>query len=439
MCCSWPLFLNFRASPIDTTTMANCSSSMGEICMRGDLFCTPRSTSLLFFSASFAPKIIVSQSVRHSRRDPSLYWIIPCLVMNLSLPLCDLQQNKKSKQKGASFVDEERFSRVWTKSSESCAYCDQGNENFPSSFGPTCDQYLDLSIRVPSGPIPGDTWTQSLQLPISKIVDILCHAEWNDENVEKLTNEKDVIYNTLDKWCAFETEFPVIAVAKALEILRRRRKWLRIIQVTKWLLSKGQVLTMGTFDTLLLAFDMDGRVDEAESVWKIILQTYTRSVSKKLFSRMIALYDHHHHPDKILEVFADMEELGVTPDDDTVSRIGRAFEILGQNDKRDLLFKRYKCKWRYLHFKGEHVRNKYLYLSTLSETDGASLMDRHCEDLNIQAKELAPYDPDWFYIRAASMARKMHLRQGIGVGGFHKIYGGHKRTTRGLEAAHHIL
>ncbi|KAG6471372.1 hypothetical protein ZIOFF_068813 [Zingiber officinale] len=53
-------------------------------------------------------------------------------------------------------------------------------------------------------------------------------------------------------------------------------------------------------------------------------------------------------------------------------------------------------------------------------------MDRHCEDLNIQAKELAPYDPDWFYIRAASMARKMHLRQGIGVGGFHKMYGGHR-------------
>lgn len=73
-------------------------------------------------------------------------------------------------------------------------------------------------------------------------------------------------------------------------------------QVTKWMLSKGQVLTMGTYDTLLLAFDMDGRVDEAESFWNVILQTHTRSVSKKLFSRIIALYDHHHHPEKILEV-----------------------------------------------------------------------------------------------------------------------------------------
>ncbi|XP_009419073.2 pentatricopeptide repeat-containing protein At4g18975, chloroplastic [Musa acuminata AAA Group] len=174
--------------------------------------------------------------------------------------------------------------------------------------------------------------------------------------VEKLPNEKEVIYGALDKWTAWETEFPVIAAAKALEILRKQRKWLRIIQVTKWMLSKGQVLTMGTYDTLLLAFDMDGRVDEAESFWNVILQTHTRSVSKKLFSRIIALYDHHHHPEKILEVFADMEELGVTPDEDTVTRIGRAFTILGQADKPDLLLKKYKNKWKYLHFNGERVK-----------------------------------------------------------------------------------
>ncbi|WOK91642.1 pentatricopeptide repeat-containing protein [Canna indica] len=174
--------------------------------------------------------------------------------------------------------------------------------------------------------------------------------------VEKLENEKEIIYSALDKWTAWETEFPVIAAAKALEILRKRRKWLRIIQVTKWLLSKGQVLTMGTYDTLLLAFDMDGRVDEAESIWNVILQTHTRSVSKRLFSRMIALYDHHHLPDKILEVFADMEELRVAPDEVTVRRVGRAFETLGQNEKRDLLFRKYKSKWKYLRFKGEHVR-----------------------------------------------------------------------------------
>ncbi|KAL2337225.1 hypothetical protein Fmac_011671 [Flemingia macrophylla] len=43
-------------------------------------------------------------------------------------------------------------------------------------------------------------------------------------------------------------------------------------------------------------------------------------------------------------------------------------------------------------------------------------------------KELAPYDPDWYYVRAASMARKIYLRGGLGVGAFQRIYGGSKRN-----------
>ncbi|KAK9005463.1 hypothetical protein V6N11_042896 [Hibiscus sabdariffa] len=43
-------------------------------------------------------------------------------------------------------------------------------------------------------------------------------------------------------------------------------------------------------------------------------------------------------------------------------------------------------------------------------------------------KELPPYDPDWYYIRAASMARKIYLRGGLGVGAFRRIYGGAKRN-----------
>ncbi|XP_020096299.1 pentatricopeptide repeat-containing protein At4g18975, chloroplastic isoform X1 [Ananas comosus] len=174
--------------------------------------------------------------------------------------------------------------------------------------------------------------------------------------VSKLPNDKEVIYGALDRWTAWETEFPVIAAAKALEILRRRSQWLRIIQVTKWLLNKGQVLTLGTYDTLLLAFNMEGRIDEAESIWNVVIQTHTRSVSKRLFSRMISMYDHHHLPEKILEVFADMEELGVNPDEDTARRIGRAFAKLGQVDKQKLVLEKYLSKWKYIHFNGERVR-----------------------------------------------------------------------------------
>merc|ERR1711964_233842 len=43
------------------------------------------------------------------------------------------------------------------------------------------------------------------------------------------------------------------------------------------------------------------------------------------------------------------------------------------------------------------------------------------------AKELAPYNPDWFYIRAAALARRAYVRPGTGVGGFRKVYSTSKK------------
>jgi hypothetical protein len=43
-------------------------------------------------------------------------------------------------------------------------------------------------------------------------------------------------------------------------------------------------------------------------------------------------------------------------------------------------------------------------------------------------KELAPYDADWYYIRAASIARKVYLSQGLGVGMLSRVYGGGRRN-----------
>mmetsp|Transcript_37506 Transcript_37506/g.65975 ORF Transcript_37506/g.65975 Transcript_37506/m.65975 type:complete len:164 (+) Transcript_37506:74-565(+) len=42
-------------------------------------------------------------------------------------------------------------------------------------------------------------------------------------------------------------------------------------------------------------------------------------------------------------------------------------------------------------------------------------------------KELPPSNPDWLYVRTASMVRKIYIRGGSGVGGFRKVYGGQKR------------
>jgi small subunit ribosomal protein S19e len=49
------------------------------------------------------------------------------------------------------------------------------------------------------------------------------------------------------------------------------------------------------------------------------------------------------------------------------------------------------------------------------------------------ANELAPYGDDWYYIRAASIARKVYLRPGVGVGQLRKWYGGNKRNGTKTE------
>ncbi|KAK2385997.1 chloride channel protein CLC-f [Trifolium repens] len=55
-------------------------------------------------------------------------------------------------------------------------------------------------------------------------------------------------------------------------------------------------------------------------------------------------------------------------------------------------------------------------------------------------KELAPYDPDWYYIRAASMAMKIYIRGGLGVGAFQRIYGGSQRNgSRHLISARAVV
>lgn len=51
-----------------------------------------------------------------------------------------------------------------------------------------------------------------------------------------------------------------------------------------------------------------------------------------------------------------MEELGVRPDEDTIQRVARAFDALGQIDKKKLFIRKYQCNWKYIHFKGERIR-----------------------------------------------------------------------------------
>ncbi|CAG0888958.1 unnamed protein product [Cyprideis torosa] len=52
-------------------------------------------------------------------------------------------------------------------------------------------------------------------------------------------------------------------------------------------------------------------------------------------------------------------------------------------------------------------------------------------------KELGPYNPDWFYVRCASIARRCYIRSPVGVGAVRKIYGGNKRN--GVSPSHFVV
>lgn len=51
-------------------------------------------------------------------------------------------------------------------------------------------------------------------------------------------------------------------------------------------------------------------------------------------------------------------------------------------------------------------------------------------------KELPPQSMDWFYVRAASVARHVYLRKAVGVGALRKVHGGQK--NRGSRPSHHV-
>ncbi|XWS61240.1 hypothetical protein CRYUN_Cryun07bG0108900 [Craigia yunnanensis] len=114
---------------------------------------------------------------------------------------------------------------------------------------------------------------------------------------------------------------------------------------------------MGTYFILLNAFAEDGRLDEAEELWAKLFSDNLESTPCIFFDKIISIYYHKGMHEKMFEVFADMEELGVKPSVSVVSMVGNVFQQLGMLDKYDKLKKKYPPpKWEYWYFKGKRVK-----------------------------------------------------------------------------------
>lgn len=189
--------------------------------------------------------------------------------------------------------------------------------------------------------------------------------------IKELSNVKEEVYGALDAFIAWELEFPLITVKKALKTLEGEKEWKRVIQVTKWMLSKGQGRTMGSHYTLLNALAEEDRLEEAEELWTKLFSENLESMPRNFFDKMISIYYSRGMHDKMFDTFADMEELGIRPTPSIVSKIGSVFQKLGMMDKYEKLNRKYPPpKWEYRYIKGKRVKVWAKQPNESSDKDG---------------------------------------------------------------------
>ncbi|CAJ1963692.1 unnamed protein product [Sphenostylis stenocarpa] len=189
------------------------------------------------------------------------------------------------------------------------------------------------------------------------------------KSIKELSNVKEEVYGALDAYVAWELEFPLITVKKALKTLELEQEWKRVIQVTKWMLSKGQGKTMGSYFTLINALVLDDRLEEAEEIWTKLLMQYMESLPRRFFDKMISIYHKRGMHENMFEIFADMEELAMRPSISTVKMIGEVFKELGMLDKYQKLHAKYPPpQWEYRYSRGKRIRVKVQVQSRQANT-----------------------------------------------------------------------
>jgi hypothetical protein len=103
---------------------------------------------------------------------------------------------------------------------------------------------------------------------------------------------------------------------------------------------------------------------------------------------------------KILQIFADMEELGVRPDGSIIRMLGDVFQKLEMMDKYEKLKKKYPPpKWEYRYIKGKRIRMRVYpdnktEEATKGDPDTDELEEVESMHLNNELEEATSSGPD---------------------------------------------
>ncbi|XP_031107801.1 pentatricopeptide repeat-containing protein At4g18975, chloroplastic [Ipomoea triloba] len=158
-----------------------------------------------------------------------------------------------------------------------------------------------------------------------------------------LKDSKEGIYNALDAWVAWEQNFPIASVKQVILKLEKEHQWHRVIQVIKWMLSKGQGNTRGTYGQLIQALDMDHRAKEAREIWRKKLGYDLHSVPWSLCSLIISIYYRNDMLEDLVKLFKGLEAYGrIPPEKSIVQRVADAYETLGLSKDKECLLEKYK-------------------------------------------------------------------------------------------------
>ncbi|KAL6977834.1 hypothetical protein U1Q18_046767 [Sarracenia purpurea var. burkii] len=158
-----------------------------------------------------------------------------------------------------------------------------------------------------------------------------------------IKDSKEAVYGALDAWVAWEQNFPIGPLKMVLLTLEKEQQWHRVVQVIKWMLSKGQGNTMGTYGQLIRALDMDHRAEEAHEFWSRKIGSDLHSVTWQLCNIMISVYYRNNMLENLVRLFKGLEAFDRKPPEKSiVQKVADAYEVLGFVDDRDRVLEKYK-------------------------------------------------------------------------------------------------
>ncbi|KAL3569632.1 hypothetical protein D5086_029522 [Populus alba] len=157
-----------------------------------------------------------------------------------------------------------------------------------------------------------------------------------------LNDSKDSVYGALDAWVAWEQIFPIASIKQVLIALEKEQQWHRIVQVIKWMLSKGQGTTMGTYAQFIRALDMDHRAKEAHEFWLKKIGRDLHSVPWQLCNRMISIYYRNNMLENLIKLFKGLEAFDRQPPEKSiVQKVADSYEMLGLLEEKERVLEKY--------------------------------------------------------------------------------------------------